>query len=54
MRMAVIGTDLARLPARHGDVTLSDLAENLLHVMLGIPLLLFFQIEDVHALTSAA
>src|SRR5580704_3311009 len=53
LRMAVIGTDLARLPARHGDVTLSDLAEDLLHVMLGVPLLLFFQIEGLHAFTSA-
>src|ERR1700730_3285211 len=53
VRMAVIGTDLARLPARHGDVTLSNLPEDLLHVVLGIPLLLFSQIEHLHALTSA-
>src|SRR6202022_873823 len=50
VRMAVIGTDLARLPARHGDVTLSNLPEDLLHVVLGIPLLLFSQIEPLHPL----
>jgi hypothetical protein len=39
--MAVIRADLPGLPARHGDVAVTDLAEDLLDVMLGIPLLLF-------------
>src|SRR6516165_12831 len=48
MRMAVIGTDLARLPARHGDIALPDPAQNLLHVARGAPLLLLAQIEHLH------
>src|ERR1700674_5076746 len=46
--MTVIGADLAGLPACHRDVALADLAEDLLHVMLGIPLLLLGQVEDMH------
>src|SRR5258707_7150023 len=51
-RMAVIGADLPRLPARHGDVALADHAEDFLDMMLGIPLLLLVEIEHVHGLSS--
>ena len=44
----MIGADLARLPARDRDVALANLAENLLDVAPGIPLLLLEQIEDMH------
>src|SRR5262245_18022026 len=50
--MAVIGADLARLPAGDGDVALADLAENLLDVVLGIPGLLRKQTEGLHSVTS--
>ena len=46
--MTMIGADLARLPARDRDVALADLAEDLLDVAFGIPLLLREQIEDMH------
>ena len=48
LRMAVVGADLAGLPAGHGDVAIGNLAENLLDVVLGVPLLLAFQTEDMH------
>src|SRR5258708_4978859 len=50
VRMAVVRTDLAGLPAGHGVVAVLDLAENLLDVLLGIPLLLFCQAERFHGL----
>ena len=55
MGMAMVGADLAGLPARHGVVAglaAADvqLGEDLLDVLLGIPLLLFLDIECVHAL----
>ena len=46
--MAVIGADLAGLPAGHGDIAIGDLAQDLLDVVLGIPLLFVFQAENVH------
>ena len=46
--MAVVGADLAGLPAGDGDVAVGDLAENFLDMALGIPLLLAFQVEDMH------
>src|SRR4051812_13935359 len=52
VRMTMIGADLPRLPACDRDVALADLAEHLLHVTFGIPLLLREQIENLHALTS--
>src|SRR6185295_1359291 len=48
VRMTMIGADLTRLPARDRDVALADLAEDLLNVAFGIPLLLREQIEDMH------
>src|SRR6478752_3922925 len=48
IRMTMIGADLARLPAGDRDVALADLAEDLLDVTFGIPLLLREQIEDMH------
>src|SRR6185312_4041663 len=47
-RMTMIGADLAGLPARDRDVALANLAEDLLDVAFGIPLLLREQIEDMH------
>ena len=52
--MAVVRADLARLPARHGVVAgLAaadvELGEDFLDVLLGVPLLLFVDVEDVHA-----
>src|SRR5207244_2223876 len=54
-RMAVVGADLAGLPARHGVVAgLAaadvELGENFLDVLLGVPLLFLVDIEGVHAL----
>ena len=46
--MAVIRADLAGLPASHGEVTLGYFAEDLFNMVLGIPLLLTFEAEDVH------
>ena len=46
--MAVVGADLAGLPARDGYVAVGNLAENLLDVVPGVPLLLAFQAEDMH------
>src|SRR5262249_49227823 len=48
VRMAVVRADLARLPAGDGHVAAGDLAEDFLHVALGIPLLLALETEDVH------
>src|SRR5450631_2543616 len=50
--MTMIWTDLARLPASHGDVAVRNLAQNLLDVVLGVPLLLAFEAKDVHAICS--
>ena len=47
-RMAVIGADLAGFPASHGEVTLGNFAEDLLDMVLGVPLLLAIEAEDVH------
>ena len=49
VRVAVIGADLAGLPAGDGDVAIRDLAEDFLDVALGIPLLLAFEAEGMHA-----
>src|SRR5687768_17448010 len=46
----MVGADLAGLPAGDGVVAVLDLAEYLLDVLLGIPLLFFRQIECFHAL----
>ena len=46
--MAMIGTDLSRLPAGDGDVAIGDFAEDFLDVMFWVPLLLAFKAEDVH------
>jgi hypothetical protein len=46
--VAVIGADLSRLPAGHGEVAVGDFAEDLLDVVLGVPLLFAFEAEDVH------
>src|SRR5207244_6427703 len=48
VRVTVIGTDLARLPAGDGDIAAADLAQDLFHVLLRIELLLGFQAEHVH------
>ena len=40
LRMAMVWADLSRLPARHGDVAVGDLAQDLLDMVLGVPLLL--------------
>lgn len=48
MRMAVIGADLAGLPASHGEVTLGYFAEDLFNMVLGIPLLFALEAEDMH------
>ena len=42
------GADLAGLPAGDGDVAVGDTAEDLLDVVLRIPLLFAFEAEDVH------
>src|SRR3974390_1641291 len=47
--VAVVRADLARLPAGDGHVPAFDAAENLLDVVLRIPLLLAAKIENVHA-----
>src|SRR4051794_10036624 len=52
MRMAVIGADLSRLPACDSDVTTPHLAEDLLHVLFWIELLLLRQLEHPHASVS--
>ena len=49
VRVAMVGADLSRLPAGDGDVAIGDLAQDLLDVVLGIPLLLALEAEDVHA-----
>src|SRR5262245_61854652 len=38
--MAVIGTSLTRLPTGHGEVAIGNFAEDLLNMMLGVPMLL--------------
>jgi hypothetical protein len=38
----MVWTELSGLPAGHGDVAIGDFAENLLDVVLGVPLLLMF------------
>jgi hypothetical protein len=48
MGMAMIRADLARLPARHGNVPIGDLAENIFDVALRIPLLLALETKNVH------
>ena len=48
VRMTMIGADLARLPAGDRDVALADLAEDLLDVVGGIPLLLLEQGLRLH------
>src|SRR6188768_2843571 len=57
--MAVVGADLAGLPARHSVVAgLAaadiELGQDFLDVLLGIPRLLFLDIECVHALLPLA
>ena len=49
VRVAMIGADLSGLPAGDGDVAIGDLAQDLLHVVLGIPLLLALEAENMHA-----
>jgi hypothetical protein len=49
VRVAVIGADLPRLPAGDSDIAIGDLAQDFFHVALGIPLLLAFEAENVHA-----
>src|ERR1700736_2592940 len=53
VRMTMVGADLARLPAGDRHVPAGDLAEDFLHVPLGIPLLLALETEDVHATISS-
>src|ERR1700742_4982241 len=53
MRVTVIGADLAGLPASHGVIAglpAADIefGEDFLDVLLGIPLLLFLNVERVH------
>jgi len=48
MRMAVVGADLARLPARDGHVARADALENFLDMASGILFLLLPQAEHVH------
>src|SRR5688572_20750667 len=52
VRVAMIGADLPRLPADDRDVTLGDLAEDLLDMAFGIPLLLALETEYMHAAAS--
>src|SRR5262249_4361180 len=54
LRMAVVGADLARLPAGNRDVAFLDLTEDLLNVLLRVPGLLLAQIEHLHGVTSVA
>ena len=44
----MIGADLAGLPASHGEVALGYFAEDLLDMVLGIPLLFALEAEDMH------
>ena len=46
--MAVIRADLAGLPARYGNVAILNLAQDLLDMTLGVPLLLTFEAEGMH------
>src|SRR5438128_1043034 len=46
--MAVVRTDLPRLPARDRDVASGDRAEDFLHVLLRAEFLLLTQVEDIH------
>jgi hypothetical protein len=48
VRMAVIGANLAGFPAGYGEVAVGNFAEDLLNMMLGIPLLFMFEAEGVH------
>jgi hypothetical protein len=52
--MTVIGAGLSRLPARDRHISLRDLAEDLLDMLLGIEALLALEIEGVHGLISAS
>src|SRR5271156_6656718 len=46
--VAMVGADLAGLPASDGDVAAGDLPENLLDMLCGIELLLPLQAEHLH------
>src|SRR5713101_9892264 len=48
VRMAVIGADLARLPARDRDIALADPPEHPLDMLLRVEFLFVLQIETVH------
>src|SRR5215475_11450485 len=48
VRMTVIGADLAGLPAGHREVALGNFAQDLLDMMLGVPVLLTFKAKGMH------
>ena len=52
--MAVVGADLTGLPAGDSHVAIGNLAKNLLDVVLGVPLLLAFQTENMHGAGAPA
>jgi hypothetical protein len=54
VRVAVVGADLPGFPAGDGKVAIGDFAQDLLHMVLGIPLLLALEAENMHAARSPA
>src|SRR5688572_28895925 len=48
VRVAVVGTDLSRLPARDRHVAVRISSENFLHMLPGVEALLIHEVESVH------
>src|ERR1039457_7526479 len=53
VRVAVVGADLPGLPAGDRDVAIGDLAQDLFHVVLGIPLLLALEAKNMYTRCSS-
>jgi hypothetical protein len=48
VRVGMIGADLARLPTRHGHVSLPQLAKDFFHMVILSEFLFFQQVENMH------